>query len=311
MSQFLWTAEHAKAFTEWHVITKGCSTSAAEKYCRIARIFFAWAADAGLPLTRDTVETWMKHLHLECGNRSNATRASRLSSLRSVCKWLVDKGLLPANPCDGVPTPKFSNKAAQKFSPAELMALFADTGEQTAIALRDRAILMLFYATGMRRHEMSGLTLDRITLATRTGRVHIIGKGSKHRVVPFEGPVVPLLKTWLIVRAQFVANDVDSLFVALHGNRHSGSGRGLGNVGLHNVLKRAGSRMGLPEHAVFLHKMRSTYATDLYDAGIPIGEIRILMGHASETTTWRYIAISERHLQKARIPASRWKQLGC
>ncbi|WP_167631579.1 tyrosine-type recombinase/integrase [Mariprofundus ferrooxydans] len=307
MSGFRWLPEHAKAFTEFHVITKGCSTTAAEKYCLISKKFFDWTSSEGLPLTRDTVEAWMKHLALRCGNRSNATRASRLSSLRTVCRWLVDRGHLPSNPCDGVPTPKFSQKAAQKFSPSELLALFSDRGDNKVISLRDRCILMLFYATGMRRHEMAGMTLDRLTLASRTGRVHIIGKGAKHRVVPFEGPIVPILKTWLLARSQFAAADEPHLFIALH---TSAAGTGLGNGGLHKTLKRQSALMGLRDNSVFLHKLRSTYATDMYDEGIPVGEIRILMGHASEATTWRYIAISERHLQKSRISSSRWSRLG-
>jgi len=310
MKELIWTPQLAKSFADFHVITKGCSTTAAEKYCRIAGKFFEWASGNGLPLTRDTVEEWMKHLAINCNNRSNATRASRLSSLRSVCSWLVDKGHIPSNPCDGVPTPKFSRKSAQKFSPAELMSLFTGADNPTDSEFRDRCILMLFYATGLRRNEMANLTLDRITFGARTGRLHVIGKGAKHRVVPFEGPIVPLLKTWLLIRQKYAAPSCTHIFIALHGNRHGSAGRGLGNSGLHFVIKRVAARVGLPDQNVFLHKLRSTYATDLYDAGIHVGEIRILMGHAKEETTWGYIAISERHLQKARIPSSRWKQLG-
>lgn len=310
MTGFKWTADHAKAFTEHHVIAKGCSTTAAEKYCRIARMFFAWVSAEALPMTRDTVELWMKHLALRCNNQSNATRASRLSSLRSVCTWLVDRDHIKANPCDGVPTPKFSRKSAQKFSPSELMALFGESDQHSSIAVRDRCILMLFYAIGVRRNEMVNLTLDRITIGARTGRAHVIGKGAKHRVVSFEGPVVPLLKTWLVIRSQYAQPGEQHLFISIHGNRHGSNGRALGNSGMHFVLKRVARRVGIPDQSVFLHKLRSTYATDLYDEGIAIGEIRILMGHANEATTWQYIAISERHLQKARIPSARWKKLG-
>lgn len=310
MSTFIWTADHAKSFTDYHVITKGCSTSAAEKYCRISRLFFCWVHDEGLPLTRDTVEAWMKYLAVQCNNRSNATRASRLSSLRTVCRWLVEHGELKANPCDGVPTPKFSKKSAEKFSQAELMSLFTESDHQTDSALRDRCILMLFYAIGCRRNEMANLTLDRITLSARTGRAHIIGKGSKHRVVPFEGPIVPLIKTWLVVRSKYVAPGVQSLFISMHGNRHGTNGMRLGDSGLHFVIKRVAQRVGLGTGSVFLHKLRSTYATDLYNAKIDVGTIRLLMGHSSESTTWGYIAISDRHLQRSRIPVSRWAKLG-
>ena len=182
-----------------------------------------------------------------------------------------------------------------------------DPCDNKIICRRDRCVLRLFYATGMRRNETANLTLDRVTLSARTGRVHIIGKGSKHRVVPFEGPIVPLIKTWLIVRAQYVRDDDNHLFISLFSRA---AGHGLDNGGLHKTIKRIAIRMGMRDNNAFLHKLRSTYATDMYDEGIPVGEIRILMGHSSETTTWRYIAISERHLQKSRISSARWRHLG-
>ncbi len=309
MSQLIWTAAHESAYTDHHVIVCGKSQNTAEKYCRMAKIFFAFVAKEGLAVDSDAVKAWMKHLVLHANNRSNATRASRLSGLRSVCKFLVERGELAVNPCDGVPTPKFSKKSAQKFSVAELRALFTEAESNSVTSLRDRCILVFFYATGVRREEMANITLDRLTLGARTGRVHIIGKGAKHRIIPFDGPVVPLLKAWLIARHKYVKPNEQSLFISLHGNAHTKSGGKLGNGSLHNVIKRVAKREGLGDSA-FLHKLRSTYATDLYDAHIPINEIAMLMGHSNIETTNGYIAISERHLQKARIPQSKWQELG-
>jgi len=309
MSKLIWTPAHASAFYDHHIIVCGRSESGAEKYCRIAKLFFGFVNKEGLDLNSDTVKSWMKHLVLQANNRSNATRASRLSALRSVCKFLVERGELDANPCDGVPTPKFSKKSAQKFSPGELTALFTDAGNNNVGNLRDRCILMFFYATGMRREEMSNVTMDRLTLGTRTGHVRIIGKGAKNRVVSFEGPVVPLLKTWLIARHQFAQPNEPSLFISLHSNRNGASGTRLGVHSMHNVIKRVAKRAGLGGD-VFLHKLRSTFATDLYEAHIPINEIAMLMGHSSIETTNGYIAISERHLQKARISSAKWSSLG-
>lgn len=310
MSGFAWTSDHAKAYRDHHVIVCGKSESAAEKYCRVAGLFFRWVDENEMSLDSNTVREWMKYLAIQAKNFSNATRKTRLSSLKSVCKFLVERGDLDENPCEGVPSPKVQRKAAQKFSHNDLMKLFSQPEKPTVTSLRDRCILMMFYATGVRREEMSNITLDKLTMGSRTGRVHIIGKGAKHRVIPFEGPIVPTLKTWLMARSRFVDEHSQSLFVALHGNRHKGQGAGLSTHGLHDVIKRVAKRVGIHDESVFLHKIRSTFATDLYDAGVPIIEIALLMGHASTQTTEGYIAISERHLQKARIPTSRWKELG-
>jgi len=305
---FAWTPQHSSLFTDYHVITRGCSRSAAHKYCEVARMFFGWVQSNGLPLSKNTVEEWMKYLVVSRGNHSNATRASRLSALRSVCAWLVDTDKLPSNPCDGVPTPKVSKTAAQKFSHSELRDMFSIAENETATTVRDRCILMLFYATGMRREEMANLTIHRITLAHRTGRVHVIGKGAKQRVIPFEGPIVGELTKWLVVRQMYAADSEDSFFISFHGNRHQPSGGRMGIRGMHDVIKRVSKRVGL-KGDVFLHKLRSTYATELYDHGIGVQEIALLMGHSSIETTMRYIAISERHLQKSRLGTAHWQSI--
>lgn len=310
MKAFDWTPELAQAFTDHFVIVRGKSKSAAEKYCRCARMFFTFACSDNNPsgvLDRSCVEGWLKHLAVVQKNRSNATRASRLSAVRSVCKWLVDEGILPTNPCAGIPTPKVRTTAAQKFSSSELTKLFSPVDKSNISTLRDRVILMLFYATGIRREEMSNMSIHRTTLGERTGRLQIIGKGAKMRTVAFEGAVVPLIKLWLVGRAQYALADEDALFISLHGK---GAGKHMSIRSLHDVIKRVSKRVGIRDSDAFLHKLRSTFATDLYDQGIEIAEIAILMGHASIDTTRRYIAISERHLNKSRIPTSRWQELG-
>ncbi len=306
---FRWSPALAQEFHNHHVISIGGSASAAEKYCLTAKHFFNWVAAEDVPLTSDTVNAWMRHLYLNRNNRSNATRASRLSGLRTVCRWLVSRGLLAEDPTAGVPTPKFSASSAQKFSTMELAALFKAPDVQKLIGIRDRAILMLFYATGMRRQEMGRLTMDRLKLGPVSGRVHILGKGAKHRVVSFEGPVIDALQKWIVVRSGIAAPDEHAVFVAIYSHQAGSSGLALGNSGLGFVIKRAAHVAGLRRIDVFLHKLRSTFATDLYDAGKPVGEIRILMGHGSEITTWRYIAISERHLRTARLPNERWREI--
>jgi len=169
--------------------------------------------------------------------------------------------------------------------------------------------MLLLYATGMRRAELCGLSLERLTMGTTTGSVHIIGKGSKQRTVGFAGKqVIDALNRWLIARCDIAMPDEQAVFVAVSGLT---PGKGLGFDGLRNVLKRASRLAGIKEERVHLHLLRSTFATDLYDQGVPVKEIALLLGHADEAVTWRrYIAISDRHLKKAVISSARWQALG-
>jgi integrase/recombinase XerD len=301
----LWSAQLADGFTRHFVIIEGRSESAAKKYVLTAAKFFDFIATRNEQPDRPAVEAWMRHLYQECKNKSNATRASRLSGLRSVCRWMVDKKHLGFDPTEGVPTPRFSPTAARKFSTPDLQALMSAPDPDSVIGIRDKAILMLFYVTGMRRQEMSDMTLDRLHLTGSGGYVTIRGKGAKHRSVGFGKAIIPIMRKWLVTRAGFAGAKERHLFIAIHAHSKDAAGLGLGTSGMNFVMKRAAEAIHMRSNEAFLHKLRATYATDLYDAGYNVGEIRILMGHANEMTTWRYIAISQRHLERTRIPDDR------
>lgn len=306
MNETPWKNIYATEFSHWFIIIKGRSHSAAKKYVVTAAKFFAFCSGRNASPDQAAVESWMRYIYQDCKNRSNATRASRLSGLRSVCRWMVSKGHLAADPTEGIPTPKFTPPAATKFATFDLQALMSAPDPDKVLGIRDKAILMLFYVTGMRRQEMSDLTLEQLHLLPSSGGyVTIKGKGSKHRSVGFGKTIVPIIQRWLITRAQYAEKNERHLFIAIQAHTKTGAGLGLGTSGMNFVMKRAAEAIGMRSKEAFLHKLRSTYATDLYDSGYNVGEIRLLMGHSSEMTTWRYIAISQRHLEKTRIPDDR------
>jgi len=274
----IWTEARVKDFSNWLIINKGRSAATVSQYVRAANSFFTWAEVGGNEVNPDGVREWLRFLYFEHGCLQNSTRAGRLSGLRTVCAWLMGKGILTANPTNGVESPTFRQHAVRKLDTATLFKLLNAYQGKSAISIRNRAILMLLYSTGMRRAELCSMNLERITLGSTTGRVHIIGKGAKERTVGFRGaPILEALNQWIV--------------------RH--------------VLKRAAKISGVKPDRVHLHLLRSTFATDLYDSGVPVKEIALLLGHADESTTWRrYIALSERHLKKAMIPERRWRELG-
>jgi len=304
----IWTAERAEAFSNWMIINKGRSAATVRQYVRAANSFFTWAETGGHEVNPDGVREWLRFLYFEHGCLQNSTRAGRLSGLRTVCVWLVAKGILPVNPTNGVESPTFKQHAVRKLDTATMIKLLNAYQGKSVISIRNRAILMLLYSTGMRRAELCSMTLERLTLGSTTGRVHIIGKGAKERTVGFKGVPVEALNQWIVARCSVVADPGESaLFVSVSGLT---PGKPLGFDGLRHVLKRAAKIAGIKPDRVHLHLLRSTFATDLYDSGVPVKEIALLLGHSGESTTWRrYIALSERHLKKAMIPERRWREL--
>lgn len=304
----IWSDELSEAFGQYLVVNKGRSALTFQQYDRTARDFFTWICESGEPFSPDTVRAWLRHLYFEQGCLENSTRAGRLSGLRTVCIWLVSRGVLDSNPADGVESPTFHQHAARKLDTRTLIKLFSAENGKTVKSIRNRAILLLLYGTGMRRAEVCSLTLDRLTLGQTTGRVHIIGKGAKERTVGFSGAPVEAMNLWIIARCEVAHIETQAVFV---GVGSKSKGKALGFNGLRNVLKRAAVLAGVKKDSVNLHLLRSTFATDLYDAAVPVKQISLLLGHSTEEITFRrYIAISERHLKRAMIPVSRWHDLG-
>jgi len=309
MASMVWNDEKASEFSSFMVVNRGRSSATVQQYTRAANSFFTWAEAGGHKINPDGVREWLRHMYFNQGCMQNSTRAGRLSGLRTVCTWLMAKGILTTNPTDGVESPTFHPKAARRLDTATMIKLLNAYQGNTVTSIRNRAILLLLYATGMRRAELCSMTLERLTLGTTTGRVHIKGKGSKERTVGFRGAPVEALHRWVVARCAVVADPSESsLFVCVSG---LSKGKQLGYDGLRRVLKRAAKIAGVRQDQVHLHLLRSTFATDLYDSGVPVGEIALLLGHSDAAVTWkRYIAISEKHLKKSMITDSRWRELG-
>jgi len=307
MENNIWTDAKAGEFSAWMVANKGRSQASARQYVRSAASFFAWV-EAG-EISPEQVRAWLRHLYFVCGCSENSTRASKLAGLRTACRWLVGEGALQSDPTEGVESPRFHQHAAQKIDTRTMVKLLNAEQGKTVTSIRNKAILLLLYATGMRRAELCSLTLDRLLIGQSTGRVHIRGKGAKQRTVGFRGAPVDALHKWLVARCSVSCDPGEqAVFIGIGGRT---PGKALGFDGLRQVLKRAARLAGIKPDNVHLHLLRSTFATDMYDAGHPVKEIALLLGHADESITWRrYIAISERHLKKAMIPATRWRELG-
>ena len=300
------------------VVLRGLQPSTVGRYITHIKQFELWFVSRGVeggadPLAVDQshIEEWLKHLYFKQGNQ-NPTRAAKLAALKKFFQFLVYDRLIEqhSNPAVNIPTPKFSKTMPQVFATGPLQDIFFAPDERSTRGIRDKAILTVLYGTGPRVNEIRNLNLADIQFSGSGAYLHYKKtKGVKERVVRL-GEVEPL-RRWLTIReAHINAGDPDagaSVFVSL--NMGSKPGTRLSTVSFNNILKHYAALVGIKNERVFVHKMRATMATDLYDAGVGLIEISYMLGHESVDTTQRYIARSETALKKTSITRKRWNEL--
>jgi len=225
---------------------------------------------------------------LQKKERRKSTLARRVASLRSFFYFLYLKGHLESFPLSGMRGPKRGRKIPVYLEEEEVQRLLNAAEGEDFIHLRDRAILELLYATGMRAAELVNLEVENIDFGSET--VKVLGKGSKERIIPVGSYAVKALTTYLPMRKDKVKPGVNAIFV----NRFGGklSDRSLRKkmnqyLELANIQKAAGP-----------HILRHSFATHLLNRGADIRSIQELLGHERLSTTQIYTHLNTRRLKE-------------
>jgi integrase/recombinase XerC len=207
-----------------------------------------------------------------------------LSAVRGLFRYASREGLVESNPASGIPTPKAPRTLPRHLRPHEIEALLdAPASREGALAVRDRALLELLYATGLRVSELVSLDWRDLDLDGRVLRV--LGKGGKERMVPFGRQATAALRAWLQewdgVRAG-ASRPVpgEPVWLNYQGTR-------LSVRSVRRVVDRAVEDAALAA-GVHPHTLRHTFATHLLEVGADLRSIQELLGHASLSTTQRY-----------------------
>jgi len=211
-----------------------------------------------------------------------------LAAVRGLFRWAVREGVLAASPASPVRTPKVPQRLPRHLRPAEVEAVLEAAGEPSSpgddgrLALRDRALIELLYASGLRVGELVSLDWRDLDLTARVLRV--MGKGGKERMVPFGVPAAAALRAWLAawedVRSAAAAAEEEPVFLNARGGR-------LSDRSVRRVVDRCVQRAALAS-GVHPHTLRHSFATHLLEAGADLRAIQELLGHASLSTTQKY-----------------------
>jgi integrase/recombinase XerC len=259
-------------------------------------------------------------------NRSDHARASvarKLSGVRAFLRYLRREGWVDSDPAAAVVAPRLDRTVPRHLSEAEMRRLLDTPDPSTPLGRRDRAILELFYASGLRLSELVGLDLEDVHLSARMLRV--LGKGGKERLLPFNHAAEAALKDWLPDRQRYrrSAADVEAVPAArgsgsprsrLGEARATGRGRAsrpgrepvfvnarggrLSGRSVHRLVRRyvvqCSQRAGISPHA-----LRHSFATHLLQRGADLRAIQELLGHARLATTERYTHVNSAQLVDA------------
>lgn len=219
---------------------------------------------------------------------SVASLARKISALRNLARFLVRERLREDDFTALLTAPKMTRRIPGTLTADEVNRLLAAAGGGDARALRDRALLELFYSSGLRVSELAGLMSQQVDL--EHGFLRVFGKGSKERVVPIGGKASDALAIYLTAgRPKFVKPRTGSqLFL-------NKNGAALSRVMLWMIVKKYAKRAGISKN-VKPHGLRHSFATHLLTGGADLRAIQEMLGHASISTTQIYTAVEPQRL---------------
>ena len=233
---------------------------------------------------------FLNHLHERKLQKTSIAR--KLSCLRTFFDFLVREGRLKSNPAELISSPRLPKKLPVYLSEREA-AVVVELPRGTALKdLRDRAILELLYASGLRVRELVSLNDENVDMLQQL--VRVIGKGRKQRIVPFGEYAGRAMAEYVSERDRLGLANPDAtgqtpLFVSLRGRR-------LNARDVQRLVER--TRLGLPSgRRLTAHTLRHTFATHLLERGADLRAIQELLGHASLGTTQKYTHVSLEHLR--------------
>ncbi len=229
------------------------------------------------------VRGFVASLHHRGLHKSSIAR--KLSTVRSFLEHAVRERRIETNPAKAVPTPRRPNRLPRDLTVDEMFALLDRIRSADPASLRDRAILELLYATGLRVSELVSLSLDDVDLRERV--VQVVGKGGKERMVPFGKKSAHALEAWLDAARPLRVRGGNAEAVFLN---FRGGGR-LTDRSIRRILDRRILEAAVQGH-VSPHALRHSFATHLLGAGADLRAIQELLGHSSLSTTQRYTHVS-------------------
>ena len=280
--------EAQKEFTAYLLVEKGLSENTAISYQFDLSAFNEFLKENGInklsAVKKDHIIDFL--YERKKSGKTPATLARQMAAIKSFCHFLAQEKKILADPSINLETPKLAKIFPHVLFQDQVDRLLSLPDLSTPSGLRDKAMLELMYATGLRVSELLGLTADNIN--QELGFLRCIGKGGKERIVPVGRMALEALKSYLAYgRPNLISNKRTGILFL---NQHGGP---LTRQGFWKIIKAYGRRIGVD---ISPHTMRHSVATHLLENGADLRVVQELLGHADISTTQIYT-----HLTKDRL----------
>ena len=272
-------------FSGYLLTERGSSKNTVLAYRRDLKRLYAFLDSKGAKISGLTYPLFTSFL-LEMRKTLSPVSCGRMvAAISTFLKFLLQEGVLKKHPLPDLESPRLEKNLPEVLSGKEVEALLSAPGGSPA-GIRDKAILELLYATGMRVSELAGLKLEDVNLGENILKVK--GKGNKERLIPFGEPAAQAVRKYLGVRTFPGRPESETLFL-------SRQKKPLSRVSVWKIIRKAALAAGLTKK-VYPHILRHSFATHFLEAGAGIRIVQELLGHQSLATTQVYT-----HLDRSRL----------
>ncbi|MGE6258905.1 site-specific tyrosine recombinase XerD [Heyndrickxia sporothermodurans] len=285
--------DRLKDFIHFMVVEKGLSKNTIVSYERDLKSYIKYMekveqTESLNDITRVHIVQFLNHLRKQ--GKSAKTLARHVASIRSFHQFLLREKASESDPTVHLETPQTERNLPKVLNLSEVEALLDAPSENSPLSLRDKAMLELLYATGIRVSELINLNLEDLHLTM--GFVRCIGKGNKERIIPIGKTATNVLEMYLKDgRSKLISkqNQTQSLFLNHHGNR-------LTRQGFWKILKGLAKKANI-EKELTPHTLRHSFATHLLENGADLRAVQEMLGHADISTTQIYTHVSKTRLK--------------
>jgi integrase/recombinase XerD len=279
-------------FLHYLIVEKGLSKNTIEAYSHGLTRFLSHLREKGVQEIQEAGKFHIRSFLLVLRKKNLNTKSivRNLVAIRTFFRFLIQEGIVESNPVEELESPKVAKTLPEILTLKEIEQILEQPNLQTPLGTRDRAMLEMLYATGMRVSELTQLPIHQVNL--EGGYVLLYGKGSKERIVPLGSEAMKWVTVYLKTARGILSKGKEnsSLFI----NR---SGKGMSRQGFWKNLKDYARRAGLRKRTT-PHLLRHSFASHLLERGADLRSVQMMLGHADISTTQIYTHVTGERLKK-------------
>lgn len=283
--------DYLEEFNNYIAVERGLAPNTLESYGRDLRQYLSYLAEnKGIAITETTSATVGGYLlYLQAKGRAASTISRSLAAIKAFYHFLVREQIIQRDPTINLDAPKQEKKLPRVLSVEKVVELLEQPDLKTPAGIRDRTMLEVLYATGLRVTELVSLKISDVNL--NEGYIRCMGKGSKERIVPLGTVAMKYLQFYLDNARKFLASDPaeDTLFLNHHGH-------GLTRQGFWKIIKKYAEMIDADD-LITPHTLRHSFATHLLENGADLRAVQEMLGHADISTTQIYTHLTKNRLK--------------